>query len=340
MVYSSFCRLVLWLAVLIALWSSGLGYALYAQDTTQVIQPLPLPATPDTVVAAADTVKQTFSPNKALLLSFVPGGGQWYNQQRWKTPLFAGSVAALGAATLVSRLQYNRYYNQYNKVLTNYASGIDDNTNLQAIQQKKQQSLRQFNLALNAMFVMYGVNLVDAYMNAHIKNDRLVPSPIRAAYRAMVAPGWGQATNKKYWKIPIVYAGFAAAGAGFYLNRKEYLRYKNEYLARTRPGFYAPNNPDPSLAFLTDNNILIGRKNVYRRYVEISIIGGTLWYAVTVLDALIDAHLSDFDVSDDLSFRVSPFFTPDAASLGVSGSSALGLSFNLTLAHKTKALRK
>lgn len=126
----------------------------------------------------------------------------------------------------------------------------------------------------------------------------------------MVLPGWGQAFNRKYWKIPIVYAGLAGAGAAYYINRTLSLKYKNEYLVRNRPGYYAPGHPDPSLAFISDNNILLGRKNVYRRYSEIAIIVGTLWYAVTILDALIDAHLSDFDVSDDLSFKVYPYITP------------------------------
>lgn len=308
---------------------------LSAQDTTVVIES-PLAVLPADTVQPLNVVPDSinaYNPNKALLFSILPGGGQWYNKQYWKTPFFAGGVAAFTTATISTRLNYNKYYKQYKQVLENYATGIDDDTDLLPIQEKKQRALQQYNLAFNALLIFYSANLIDAYMNAHINNDRIVRSPIKAAYRAMILPGWGQVYNRKYWKVPIVYAGFAVAGVGFYLNRKEYLNYKNEYLVRTRPGYYAPNNPDPKLAFISDNNILIGRKNVYRRYVEISIIGGTLWYFITVLDALIDAHLVDFDVSEDLSFRVSPYLTPpsspyiEAGNTNASGGLSLQIGF-------------
>lgn len=310
----------------------ALGQMLFAQDTILVNNKQGLTSIDSTMVneGIPDSVFH-YNPNKALLFSLVPGGGQYYNKQYWKTPFFASGVAALTTATITTRINYNKQLNKYNQVLENYANGIEDNTDLLPIQEKKQKALQQYNIAFNALLIFYSANLLDAYMNSHIKNDKIVRSPIKAAYRAMLIPGWGQAYNKKYWKIPIVYAGFAAAGVGFYLNRKEYLNYKNEYLVRTRPGFYAPNNPDPQLAFITDNNILIGRKNVYRRYVEISIIGGTLWYAITILDALIDAHLVDFDVSEDLSFKVSPYLIPQNSPYfaGSFNSAKGGLTFQI-----------
>jgi len=308
-------------ALLVAILSCCFASEMYAQDTTTVNKPEKAMALepdtsaiskPDTLVAT-DTVK--YNPNRALMLALLPGGGQWYNRQYWKTPVFAATVAGLTTLTVATRLNYNKHKNRYNGVLNNYALGIDDNTELEPLQEKKYKALRRYNLSLNSLIIFYGVNLADAYLNAHIQNDRATKrSPVKAAYRAMVLPGWGQVYNRKYWKLPIVYAGFAAAGTALYINRKQYLRYRNEYLVRNRPGYYAPNHPDPELAFITDNNILLGRKNVYRRYEEISIIAGTLWYAVTILDALIDAHLSDFDVSDDLSFSVTPFWQPQVTS--------------------------
>lgn len=311
---------------------------IYAQDTTTVkktekatvVKPDTLSVSQSDTLAAADTVK--YNPNRALLWALLPGCGQWYNKQHWKTPVFAATIAGLTALTIATRLQYNKYNNRYNGVLGNYAVGIDDATELKPLQEKKYKALRRYNFSLNSLIIFYGVNLADAYLNAHIQNERVTTkrSPVKAAYRAMVLPGWGQVYNRKYWKIPIVYTGFAAAGTALYLNRKQYLRYRNEYLVRNRPGYYAPNHPDPELAFITDDNILLGRKNVYRRYEEISIIAGTLWYAITILDALIDAHLSDFDVSDDLSFSVMPYWQPQTTTVfNASATQSGGLTFSV-----------
>lgn len=121
-------------------------------------------------------------------------------------------------------------------------------------------------------------------------------SPREAALRAAVLPGWGQLYNKKYWKIPLVYAGAAGIGYGIYWNNAQYQFFRNSYQE----------------AFLSGNpqNINLQRvevlRNEFRRNKEQLIIFGILFYGLTVVDAIVDAHFSTYDISDDLSLRYFP----------------------------------
>lgn len=121
-------------------------------------------------------------------------------------------------------------------------------------------------------------------------------SPRIAALRAAVVPGWGQLYNKKYWKIPLVYGGAVGIGYGIYWNNAQYQFFRNSYQE----------------AFLSGNpqNINLQRvevlRNEFRRNKEQLIIFGILFYGLTIVDAIVDAHFSTYDVSDDLSLRYFP----------------------------------
>lgn len=121
-------------------------------------------------------------------------------------------------------------------------------------------------------------------------------SPRIAALRAAVLPGWGQVYNKKYWKLPLVYGGAAGIGYGIYWNNAQYQFFKNTYQE----------------AFLSGNpqNINLQRaellRNEFRRNKEQLIIAGVLFYGLTIVDAIVDAHFSNYDISDDLSLRCFP----------------------------------
>lgn len=120
--------------------------------------------------------------------------------------------------------------------------------------------------------------------------------PSEAAFRAAVLPGWGQIYNKKYWKLPIVYGGAAAIGYGIYWNNQYYQYFKNLYQE----------------AFLTGNpqqinlNAAEALRNQFRRNKEQLIIAGVIFYGLTIVDAIVDAHLATYDISDDLSLQVNP----------------------------------
>lgn len=140
-------------------------------------------------------------------------------------------------------------------------------------------------------------------------------SPRKAAIRSAIIPGWGQVYNKKYWKVPIV---AAAIGIPAWL-----VYYNNEWYNRTRYAVKvadAGNNlpvfmdkVDPELRTFVQNrnvNALISYRNEFRRNMDYAILFGLLFWGLNVVDATVDAHLKDFNVSDDLSFYVKPALLP------------------------------
>ncbi|PKO99264.1 MAG: hypothetical protein CVU03_02570 [Bacteroidetes bacterium HGW-Bacteroidetes-2] len=124
--------------------------------------------------------------------------------------------------------------------------------------------------------------------------DPLAPS--RAAFYSAVIPGLGQAYNKKYWKIPIIYAGIGTS-IYFYVNRnQEYNRFRDAYKRR--------------LAGFTDdefqgiaNETLIRAQQREKRNKDVSIAVAVGFYLLNIVDANVDAHLKQYNVSEDLSFQ-------------------------------------
>lgn len=147
--------------------------------------------------------------------------------------------------------------------------------------------------------------------------DPLAPS--RAAFYSAVLPGLGQAYNKKYWKIPIVYA---ALGTGVYVyidNNKTYKRTRNAYKRRLA-GF----NDDEFQNRFTDDGLREAQKTS-RRNKELSLLITIGLYALNIIDANVDAHLLQYNIDDDLSLR--PHFNINE--LDNKGRVGLTLSLNL-----------
>lgn len=122
-------------------------------------------------------------------------------------------------------------------------------------------------------------------------------SPKKAMIYSIVLPGLGQAYNKKYFKIPIVYAALGGAGYMIYYNTRMYRKANDNYLL------------DP-----TETNLRYLRG--YRRYLEMSFIGLVLVDALAVIDAYVDAYLFYWDVDPDLSIRMEPSIQPMLNSSG------------------------
>ncbi|HVK96187.1 MAG TPA: DUF5683 domain-containing protein [Flavisolibacter sp.] len=149
-----------------------------------------------------------------------------------------------------------------------------------------------------------------------------VHSPKKAIFRSAVLPGWGQAYNKKYWKIPIIY-GALGVGAGVFLyNLNNYkatrLAYRAKYNASQRP----PDSSEfhlirPDLVLL-DVQSLRYYRDEFRRNIDYSVIFFLVLWGLNVADAAVDAHLRSFDVSPDLSFRFKPGRSQFANTTGVS----------------------
>ena len=135
--------------------------------------------------------------------------------------------------------------------------------------------------------------------------------PRKALMYAAILPGLGQAYNKKYWKMPIVYGGFI--GMGFMINYYNDLHsnYKTELLGMLNDPLYVP----PSGASETQLRSIVDRTQRERDYMMILT---AVFYMIQIADAHIDAHLREFDLNPDFQVRLGPTFN-DAQGTGVYG---------------------
>lgn len=146
-------------------------------------------------------------------------------------------------------------------------------------------------------------------------------SPARAAFYSAVLPGLGQAYNGKYWKIPIVYTALGVGVYFYFDNDDQYDRYRDAYksrLAGKTTDEFSDENGNP----IVSTQGLIEAQRFYQRNKEISILVTLGLYALNIIDANVDAHLQQFNVSEDLSLR--PKLDYDR----FSGKTGYGLSLN------------
>ena len=149
-------------------------------------------------------------------------------------------------------------------------------------------------------------------------------SPTKATLMSAALPGLGQFYNKKYWKIPIVYAGVGVLGYCIYFYANEYSTYKGAYIESVSG---VTNGKHSALVKqYTADQLLTGRE-YYRRNLEISCIFATLWYGLNILDATVDAHLYTFNISDRLSMKVGPAMQMTGYTLHPAAGVKLSLHF-------------
>ncbi|MCH9659895.1 MAG: hypothetical protein K0U54_03190 [Bacteroidetes bacterium] len=146
--------------------------------------------------------------------------------------------------------------------------------------------------------------------------DPLAPS--RAAFYSAVLPGLGQAYNKRYWKIPIVYAGIGT-GIYFYIqNSNDYNSFRDAYKRRLA-GF-----TDDEFQGISDQRLIDAQRTASRNR-DVSIIISLAFYMLNIIDANVDAHLQQYNVSEDLSLQPNVFKDP------VNANANYGLSLKLNL---------
>ena len=144
-------------------------------------------------------------------------------------------------------------------------------------------------------------------------------NPNIAIYRSAILPGWGQYTNKKYWKIPIVYAALGTTAYIFFRNTKQYREARNAYSNATdgnpandgeipQPYFIIKDQPERIRTF----------RNKVRQNVDYTVLFFIAFWGLNVVDATVDAHLKTFDVSDDLSLQIKPGYSELANTNGIS----------------------
>ncbi len=156
-----------------------------------------------------------------------------------------------------------------------------------------------------------------------IKKNIKPHPPKRAALFSTTLPGLGQAYNKKYWKIPIIYAGIGALAYSVNFNQKKYVTYRNAFRYRIDND---PNTID-SYVNIYNNDQLSSLYQYYHRFRDLSAIGVMAFYVFNIIDASVDAHLFTFDVSDDLSFHLQPSFINVANTTKYTSGLSLNIKF-------------
>lgn len=149
-----------------------------------------------------------------------------------------------------------------------------------------------------------------------IQKDVINPlAPATAAFYSAILPGLGQAYNKKYWKIPIVYGAIGTSLYFYFDNNQKYHRYRDAYKRRLE-GF-----SDDEFGYL-DKDRLISAQRFYQRNRDLSLLITAAFYMLNIVDANVDAHLMQFNVNDKLSLA------PDVYPNEINFKPNVGLTFN------------
>jgi hypothetical protein len=154
------------------------------------------------------------------------------------------------------------------------------------------------------------------------KKDSVKPkpehSPRKATIRSAMVPGWGQAYNKKYWKIPIVYGALGTAAGFFIYNRKEYIDARDAY-RNMMDGDNTNNNLIKPKFQPVDPEAVRQYRIAVRQYVDYSVLAFIILWGLNVVDATVDGHLKAFEVNDNLSLHINPSYSPQTkqANLGL-----------------------
>jgi hypothetical protein len=154
-----------------------------------------------------------------------------------------------------------------------------------------------------------------------------IHSPRKAALYSAVLPGLGQIYNREYWKLPLIYAALGITTYYYITNMDSYRTYRNAYRIRMDGNAdtkddYVGLYSDAGLKYLRDG---------YREYVDYSVLVFVLAYSLNIVDATVFAHLRNFDMSDDLSMRISPT---------IINNQALGLSLKVSIGGGNRSFSK
>ena len=149
---------------------------------------------------------------------------------------------------------------------------------------------------------------------------RFKPEPYKATWLAVVLPGAGQIYNRKYWKLPIVYGGIMGCLYAYNWNNQMYSDYRQAFLdimdadpnSKSYETFF-PSGYDFQSNEEYLKELFKKRKNRYRRWRDLSVFACVGVYLVSIVDAYVDAHLSSFDISEDINLSIHPDVQPSGA---------------------------
>lgn len=262
-----------------------------------------------------------------LASAVMPGFGQIYNKQYWKLPILYG---VLGGSIALAVTQSNKY-----RPLKREFDAITDQSlyrteELNSLQRRMIRHNTWRQLGIGAAIASYLYFIGDAAM---CYKTNSVSNVTRATTMSTICPGAGQIVSKSYWKVPIVLGGFATTIYCIDWNNRGYQRFKKAYHLRAdydaHPELY-PHGSQDEFHGRYNAQFLKNLRDSYRRNRDLCIIITAGLYLLQVVDAHVDAHLKDFDISDDLKVTVTPmiqYSQGDSPTRG--GSASYGVNFSL-----------
>lgn len=290
----------------------------------------------DSLALAADTVRRekrgwlmsdSMSLSKVCWISTVlPGYGQIYNKQYWKLPILYGTLGASLGLFFHENSRYKPLRTQYNAMTL---ESTDRTRELDLLQGRMIRSNTRRQIYLGAAIASYIYFIGDAAVN-YSTND--VSDVKKATTLACICPGAGQIYNKSYWKVPFVIGGFASMIYCIDWNNRGYQRFKKAYNLLSdydrNPDKY-PDGPTDEFHGRYSASFIRNLRNNYRRNRDLCIILSGALYVLQIVDAHVDAHLKDYDISDDLSMNLEPLV--DYTYVPTLGGNRPVFGFNLSL---------
>ncbi|MFC2137083.1 DUF5683 domain-containing protein [Bacteroidota bacterium] len=284
--------------------------------------------------------------NKALKTSLLPGLSPIKNKKYWKIPIYYSGYTALTITAINNNNKLKNaeelYLNTYSNYLPYSYNAINtENENLLEYLDQRNKYKFYRNASIAGIGLLYMINLADGikpeYEHYHC--------PLKAGLYSAFLPGLGQIYNQEYWKLPLVYIGIGVFAYFINYNHVEYLKYLQAYLISEdqiekefaidyfdnnyNGKYHSPENQkkidkwnlrkDEVFKLETfywvkyveeryngDNDFLLEYKDRWKRNRDLNIIGISAFYLVNIIDASVFAHLSDYDVTDDLVIKIKP----------------------------------
>ncbi len=269
----------------------------------------------------------SMSLRKVCITSAVlPGFGQIYNKQYWKLPILYGTLGTSIGMWIYEDSKYKPLKRQFESITDQSMFRTEELNSLQR-RMIHHNTLKQVFMVTTIASYLYFIG--DAAM-CYSTND--VSSVQRATTMAMICPGAGQIYNKSYWRVPIVLGGFATTIYCIDWNNRGYQRFKKAYRLRAdydaNPDAY-PNGSQDEFGGRYSGTFLKNLRNSYRRNRDLCIILTAGLYVLQIVDAHVDAHLRDYDISDDLSVDITPMV--NCAYNPVMGGADLSVGMNIAL---------
>lgn len=252
-------------------------------------------------------ISDSMSLSKVCWLSVpLPGFGQIYNKQYWKLGILYPIVGTSIGLFAHENGKYKPLKRQYDQYLID--NGYTRTPELDALQTDMIRHNTRRQIYAGVALATYIYFIGDAAIN-YATND--VSDIKKATTLSTICPGAGQIYNKSYWRVPIVIGGLASTIYTIDWNNRGYKRFKTAYSLRVdyqqNPDKYPNGSPDEFRGAYSDT-FLKNLKNSYRRNRDLCILLTAGVYILQIVDAHVDAHLKDYDISDDLSMEITPYF--------------------------------